>query len=58
MPARPKKHRDMGCEWHYKNIDLLFKTVSFYIHGPMSQCHRQGNHQGPSTEEPQGSLIP
>ena len=21
MPARPKKHRDMGCEYHYSESD-------------------------------------
>ena len=27
MPARPKKHRDMGCEYHNKNLKNLQSDI-------------------------------
>ena len=34
MPSRPKKHRDMGCEYHYSSISrprAYFKRARMYL---------------------------
>ena len=30
MPSRPKKHRDMGCEYHYSNTDVVLHLCNLF----------------------------
>ena len=46
MPSKPKKHRDMGCEYHYNTVNnvrniftkFYLPTLHIYLHIFLTPC--------------------
>ena len=34
MPSRPKKHRDMGCEYHYNSAPEIEDSGTYLVEQP------------------------